>query len=104
MKHDEVILGMLIEETATFSLNEVCLKYHIPEKLLLEMIEYGLFSNQTTQTDQLKLNPKDLSKIESAFRLHRDLGINLPGVALALELLEKIDHLNNQLDILRKHF
>lgn len=75
----------------------------MPKELLIEMMEYGLFSNPTTQTEQLQLSSTDLLKIESAFRLHRDLGINLPGVALALELLEKIDQLSDELNILRKH-
>ncbi|CAM2799695.1 putative chaperone-modulator protein CbpM [Legionella steigerwaltii] len=104
MKQDNTIIGVLIEETTTISFNEVCQKYRIPKELLLEMVEYGLFSIKTTQTEHLKLNQKDLRKIESAFRLHQDLGINLPGVALALDLLEKIDQLNEELNILRKHF
>ncbi|WBV66483.1 hypothetical protein PGH44_03130 [Legionella pneumophila] len=45
-----------------------------------------------------------MRRLESAFRLHRDLGINLPGVALALDLLEKIDQMHHELEILRKHF
>jgi chaperone modulatory protein CbpM len=104
MKKNETIIGVLIEETTTISFNEVCHKYQIPEELLIEMVEYGLFSCQTTKMEQLNLNQHDLHKIESAFRLHQDLGINLPGVALALDLLEKIDKLNDEINILRKHF
>lgn len=104
MKQSNTIVGVLIEETTIISFNEVCQKYQISKELLLEMVEYGLFSNKTDTTEQLQLNQKDLRTIESAFRLHRDLGINLPGVALALELLEKIDRLNDELNILRKHF
>ncbi|STY29786.1 putative chaperone-modulator protein CbpM [Legionella wadsworthii] len=104
MKKDNTIVGVLIEETMTVSFQEVCQKYRIPENLLHEMVEYGLFSSRTTNAEQLKLNQKDLRKIESAFRLHRDLGINLAGVALALDLLERIEQLNDELHILRKHF
>lgn len=104
MKQANTAVGVLMEETMTLSFTEVCCKYHISKELLIEMVEYGLFSTETTKTEQLQLNQKDLRKIESAFRLHRDLGINLPGVALALELLEKLEHLDNELNILRKHF
>lgn len=103
MEKNHTIIGIYLEETPTFTFNEVCQKYHIPDSLLLEMVEYGLFSNLTTQREELKLTPKDLTKIESAFRLHKDLGINLSGVALALELLDQIEQLNNELNILRKH-
>lgn len=104
MKEDNTLIGVLIEEATTISFKEVCHKYAMPNELLLEMVEYGLFSSQTTKTEHLKLNQRDLRTIESAFRLHKDLGINLPGVALALELLEKIDKLNEELNVLRKHF
>ncbi len=103
MKQSNTIVGVLIEETTTISFNEVCLKYQIPKELLLEMVEYGIFSSQTSVSEKLQLNQKDLRKIESAFRLHSDLGVNLPGVALALELLEKIDELTGELNVLRKH-
>ena len=103
MKQDKTITGVLIEETTTISFNEVCHRYHIPKELLLEMVEYGLFSSKTTKVEQLKLNQSDLRKMEVAFRLHRDLEINLPGVALVLELLEQIDQLDEELNILHKH-
>ena len=95
---------MLIDETTTYSFVEVCHKYHIREELLIEMIEQGLFPDQPTEPEQIALDQKALRRIESAFRLHRDLGINLPGVALALELLEEIEKMHKELDILRKHF
>ena len=104
MKQDNSIIGILIEDTTLISLNEVCQRYRISEDLLLEMLEYGIFSSKSSEIEQLKLTQKDLYKMESAFRLHRDLELNLTGVALDLELLEKIDRLNDELNILRKHF
>lgn len=104
MHKKNLLVGVLLEEEYTISYTEVCHKYHIPKELLIEMMEHGLFSNQSTQLEQLKLNQNELHRLESAFRLHHDLDINLPGVVLALDLLEKIDKLSNELDILRKHF
>lgn len=104
MSNDNLLVGVLIEETTTVTFVEVCQKYHIPEELLIEMVEQGFFPNQPSNPDQISLNQKDLRRIESAFRLNRDLGINLPGVTLALELLEEIEKMRDELDILRKHF
>lgn len=102
MKQHDILIGMLIEETETFSYKEVCTKYNITTDLLEEMVEHGLFSNKSTDLKQLQFNPKELQRIESAFRLHQDLGVNLPGVVLAIELLEKIQHMDEELVILRK--
>lgn len=104
MSENNVLLGVLIDESTTFSYIEVCQKYHIPEKLLKEMMEHGIFSNKSTQIEHLQLNLKEIHKIESAFRLHQDLDINLAGVVLALELVEKIEQLDNELHMLRKYF
>lgn len=104
MNKDNILIGVLIKEAESIPYNEVCHKYHIPKKLLIELMEHGLFSNQSTQIEQLKLNQKELHRMKSAFRLHRDLGINLPGVVLAIELLEKIEQMDDELNILRKHF
>jgi chaperone modulatory protein CbpM len=40
-----------------------------------------------------------LRRARTALRLQRDLEINLPGVALALELLEEIDKLRRTLKV-----
>lgn len=104
MSTNNPLIGVLIEETTTVSFVEVCHQYNIPENLLIEMVEYGLFPDQPTDKAKIALDQKALRRLESAFRLHRDLEINLPGVALALELLEKIEAMQHELDILRKHF
>lgn len=104
MNKDNILTGVLIEETTTYSFVEVCHRYHIPKELLIEIIEQGLFSNQSSELEQIALDQKSLQRLETAFRLHRDLDINLPGVVLALELLEEIDTMRHELDILHKHF
>lgn len=104
MNKDKVFTGVLIEETTTFSFMEVCHKYHIPKELLMELVEYGLFNNQSTQIDQINLDQKSLKKMETAFRLHRDLDLNIPGVALVLDLLEEMEKMRKELEILHRHF
>lgn len=94
-------LGMLVDESTTLTFIEVCHRYSISEQLLSELIEQGLFphlpSNERTFLDQ-----SELRRMESAFRLHKDLGINLEGVALALDLLDRIEFMERELSILRK--
>lgn len=101
MTQENYVVGVLIEESTLVPFVEVCQKYNIPEPLLIEMLEEGLFSVQA-QKQQLNLN--DLQRLTSACRLHRDLGINLAGVALALDLLDEMNTMRQELDILRKHF
>lgn len=104
MNNDKVVTGVLIKETTTYTFMEVCKKYSIPIELLQEMIDQGLFASQSTDPEQIQWDLKSLQRLESAFRLHRDLDINLPGVALVLDLLEQIDQMQRELEVLRKHF
>lgn len=103
MSKDNFLIGVLIEETTTISFHGVCQKYNIPGELLSEMIEQGLFPNQCIDKEQIALDQKALRRLEAALRLHKDLGINLPGVALALDLLEEIEKMRQELEILHKH-
>jgi chaperone modulatory protein CbpM len=38
-------------------------------------------------------------RVRSALRLQRDLGVNLAGIALALDLMEELEDLRSQLKI-----
>jgi chaperone modulatory protein CbpM len=104
MNDNKTVVGVLIEDATTFSYTEICHQYQIPEEFLIEMIEYGVFPVTSFQKEHIALDAKSLKRLESAFRLHRDLDINVPGVALAVELLEEVEKMRCELDILRKHF
>ncbi|MBN9231229.1 MAG: molecular chaperone [Legionella sp. 40-6] len=103
MNDDKVFIGTLLEETYTLTYVEVCQKYNIPEALLDEMMQHGLFEEQVSAQKKDHFSANELKRIESAFRLHRDLDINLPGVVLAIELLERIARMEEELKIMRKH-
>jgi chaperone modulatory protein CbpM len=104
MSQTAIITGVLIEETTSYTFKEVCQRYHMPEELLLEMLEHGLFEALPTPKKDLALDQKALKRIEAAFRIHNDLGVNLEGVALALDLLEQLETLKQELAVLRHHF
>jgi len=64
----------------------------ISEKFLLELIEEGVIEPEPNQ-DSNYFSGVHIQRVRKAYRLNCDLGVNLPGIALILELLEKIDHL-----------
>lgn len=106
MNNTVIIKGILLDEDTMLSTVEVCKRFQIPESLLLEMVEYGLCEPQEFQEspqDVLYFNQTTLVKIEAASRLNRDLGINTPGLALVLELLEELHLLKKELGILQHH-
>ncbi len=104
MNSESLLIGVVIEENMSLSVTQVCAQYQITEALLLEMIEHGLFKNPAINTQSFQMTPQDKRRMESAFRLNKDLGVNLPGVALALDLLEQLEEVRQELAILKRHF
>lgn len=94
------ILTAVIIEHETYTLQEVCELLNIPEALMLEMEEHGLFNFVEKKHF---ITHQSLKRIESACRIHQDLGVNLPGVVLALELLEQLEEAQRRLSILERN-
>lgn len=45
---------------------------------------------------------RQIKRIQKLMRLRRDLGINFPGVAVILDLLERVEALEDELDRLKR--
>lgn len=102
MADKTIVAGILMDETTTISYVEVCQRCNISEEELYEMLEHGLVSQQEMQLNKFHIDAKIVARIQSACRLQNDLGINLPGVVLALELLDELEQIKGELSILQR--
>lgn len=103
MDDKTIMTGVLCDEHTIVSFIEVCERFHLSQHELDEMIEHGLFNQDTTVKNQLVMNTQVFHRIEAACRLQKDLGVNLQGVILVLELLDQLEGMRNELSILRRH-
>ncbi len=103
MNDKTIITAVLVDETSRISLVDVCEQYHLSEALLREMLDHGFFGQTSVSITNLEFDNLTLRRIQSAQRLQQDLDINLPGVILALELLDELDQLRDELNILQRH-
>ena len=85
------------------TLVEVCEYTTLPKEILLELIEHGLFENALSNPNEIQFDLMMINRIETACRLHHDLEVNASGIVLALELLDKLTALQEELYILRRH-
>ena len=44
-----------------------------------------------------------MERLGRILRLRRDLGVNLAGVGVILEMAERIENLQREIDLLRRH-
>lgn len=96
VKREEIVEGML-EEDVLFSLEELCRSCSLLPEQLLEIVDEGIIEpvdyQQTTTSWQFAGN--SVVRVRTVIRLQRDLGVNLAGAALAMELLDEIKALRN---------
>ncbi|KTD33693.1 putative chaperone-modulator protein CbpM [Legionella nautarum] len=82
------------EEWFHLSLTEVTTSFGISRETVIEIIDEGIISAQKDEKDEWQFDDEALRCIRTVLRLHNDLGVNLAGAGLALELLKEIDRLH----------
>jgi len=64
--------------------------------LVERLVEYGLIQPTGTRGALFLFDSSKSSRLRSIMRLRRDLGINLQGVAVVLELVERLGELERE--------
>ena len=90
MAVDKIISGIIVEKSQSLTLEEFCLATHAERQTVIKMIEYQLIQPQGTAPEEWRFDSLSLKKGRIASSFYRDLEINMAGIALALELLDKI--------------
>ena len=76
---------------------EVCARLGIGDDILEVCLQWAIIQHPEPDPQGTILFPEDaLDRLGRGLRLHRDLGINWPGVSVALELLDRIEELEQQ--------
>lgn len=89
--------GEIFEEYARLSVDELSRLCAVDRTYIVELVEEGVLSVIEVESTEWRFPGSALRRARTALRLQRDLEINLPGVALALELMEELDRLRSQL-------
>lgn len=93
----QTLNGILLDEQFELSLDELCQASSSSDELIIELVEQGALEAIGTQQTRWRFSGTSLLKAQTAMRLQRDLGINPSGIALALDLLDKIETLEARL-------
>jgi chaperone modulatory protein CbpM len=92
----ESLSGEIFEERVVLSVRDLCRMFAVDEGHIVELVEEGVLSVIEIDTSEWRFSGAALRRARIALRLERDLGINLPGVALALDLLEELEQLRRE--------
>ncbi len=89
----EPMSGDIVEETVVLSVADLCRIISVDHGRVVEWVEEGVISVLEIEASEWRFSGSTLRRARIARRLERDLGVNLPGVALALDLLEELEQL-----------
>jgi len=93
MSERESLRGVVLDSRTTFTLTEFCRACGVEQSLVLEMVQEGVIE-PVRQTGDWRFHGDTLVRAKRGLRLVRDLGVNWPGAALALDLLEQLERLD----------
>ena len=88
---------LILEEQSELTLADICRACAMDEVVIIEMVEEGVLTPAGEAPAQWRFSGLHLQHAKVAVRLQRDLGVNLQGAALALQLLEEMDQLRARL-------
>jgi chaperone modulatory protein CbpM len=89
--------GSVVEEDVELTIVELCRACHTSEQQIELWVLEGVLQPRGASRDSWRFGGDSLARMRVATRLMRDLELNAPGVALALDLLERIAELESRL-------
>ena len=87
----------VVEEDVPMTLADLCRVCDAERELVLQLVEHGVLEPQGAGPQAWVFAGASLQRTRVALRLLRDLELNLPGAALAVDLLDEIARLQRAL-------
>ncbi len=101
MAQHETIRGQLIEDETLITVDELCRQCTVKVEEIIIFVQEGILDPsddvvRAEQVDAWQFHISSVKRVRTAVHLQRDLGVNLAGAALALELLDRIAELERR--------
>lgn len=102
MHEQKSLRGQVIEDETVITLDELCRSCTVQTEEVVTLVEEGILDPADGPLDRAEaghwqFHISSVRRVRTVVRLQRDLGVNLPGAALALELLDRIEELRRRL-------
>ncbi len=90
-------VGIILDEQAQLTLAELSRACAVHAKLIIELVEEGVLAPIGREPNRWRFTGAHMRRARMVLRLQRDLGVNLAGAALALQLLDEVEALRARL-------
>ena len=89
-----------MEQTDMIVLDEFCTSHQVEVSFVRTLEEHGLIETIIVN-ETLYIQENELSKLEQIVRLHQELNINSEGADAIINLLKRIENMQNEITVLR---
>lgn len=86
-----------MEEEVELTLAELCQACRMPAEQVFDLVDEGVVEPVGRDPSSWRFRGISVRRVRCVQRLERDLGVNVAGAALALELLEELERLRTRL-------
>jgi chaperone modulatory protein CbpM len=89
--------GDIIDPHTEITIVQLSRRCRVEVELVMQLVDEGIVEPVRRSDDTLYFAYASTTRVRMVRRLQRDLGVNLPGAALAIELLDRIRELESRL-------
>lgn len=89
-----------MSESEYILVETLCIQYEVEPSFFDELSSFGLIEIHTVE-DVRFIPQQRLTDLERMIRIHHELNVNLEGIDVIFNLMEKIDNLQNELKSMR---
>lgn len=89
-----------MEQYKYIAVEEFCFSHGVTTQFIIQLHDFGLIE-VVTKEDMEYIQYEELPKVEKIVRLHSDLNINLEGIEVIQDLLDRIAHMQGQIITLK---
>lgn len=97
------VASLVVEDIIELTLDDLCRACAAEPDIIIELVSEGVIDSDSMQPSQprehWRFTGLHLHRAKVAMRLHRDLGVNFAGAALALELMDERQVLKTKLRV-----
>ena len=85
----KLISGEVLNAECKLTLLELARACAVDHTYIVQLVEFGILEPEQAKSSQWRFNDRALQRTQISIRLERDLEVNMQGIAVILDLLER---------------
>jgi len=98
----DILTGLLLDEESSLTLGELSRACMMHAEWIVELVDEGILEPGGNDASHWCFPGSSLQRARRVMHLQQDLGINLAGAALVLDLMDEIEELRTRLRVMEQ--